>query len=94
MSGHSFIFSRTALQLATLANDPEDLHGAIRDERCTVASLEFLATAEVGLRGRKARHLARDEDDGEERTGEDNDEEDDEEAQSEGSEGLREDKGG
>jgi hypothetical protein len=61
--------------------------------------LEFLATAEVGLRGRNARHLARDEDDGEERTGEDNDEEDydevdDEAAQNESSEGLREDKRG
>jgi phosphopantothenoylcysteine synthetase/decarboxylase len=74
------------------------------DERCTAAILEFLATTEVGLRGRKARQIAGDEDNRGERTGEDEDEEDDdddedededdEEAPSEGWEGLSEDEGG
>jgi hypothetical protein len=54
------------------------------DERCTAAILEFLATTEVGLRGRKARQLA----------GDGRREEDDEEAQSEGWRRLSEDEGG
>jgi hypothetical protein len=60
------------------------------DERCTAAILEFLATTEVGVRGR--RRLMVEEDYGE-RTGDDSDEaEDDEQAQKEGWES--EDEGG
>jgi hypothetical protein len=48
--------------------------------------LEFLATTEVGLRGRnlKARQMAGDEDDRGEWTGDDEDEEDDEDEDEEG----------
>jgi hypothetical protein len=54
------------------------------DERCTTAILEFLATTEVGVRGR--RRLMGEEDYGEEGTGGDSDEAEDgdEEVQSEG----------
>jgi hypothetical protein len=62
------------------------------DERCTAAILEFLATTEVGVRGR--RRLMGEEDYGEEGTGGNSDETEDsnEEAQSEGWES--EDEGG
>jgi hypothetical protein len=63
--------------------------------------LEFLATTEVGLRGRnlKARQMAGDEDDRGEWTGDDEDDEDDEdedeeEALSEGWDVWSEDEGG
>jgi hypothetical protein len=62
------------------------------DERCTTAILEFLATTEVGVRGR--RRLMGEEDYGEEGAGGDSDEAEDgdEEVQSEGWES--EDEGG
>jgi hypothetical protein len=64
------------------------------DERCTAAILEFLATTEVGVRGR--RRFMGDEDYGEEGTGDAGDEAEDtssdEEAQSESWES--EDEGG
>jgi hypothetical protein len=53
------------------------------DERCTAAILEFLATTEAGLRGRKARKMTGEEDPW-----------GGSESQSEGTEGMSEGEGG